>query len=360
MNLRCAVIEPWLGGSHAAWVGGLVAHSRHRITVIGLEDRAWRWRLRASAPWFAQRIRELIEAPQVIVVSGLVDAAALRALVGIRIPMVLYMHESQSGYPGHGWDVENAARNWVSMLTVDEVWFNSDYHRLVALEAHRRLQRAMPAEQRVATSLEQKCRVVYPGVDLSWTRPRSGHDGPPVIVWPHRWDNDKNPAAFEAALDRLVDAHLDFRLVLAGAERPAGDDCRRRIARRHVDRVLAVGPFQVEEYRRWLQRGDLVVSCTDHEFFGIAVVEALAAGSRPVLPDDFSYPEIVGPAGAHQLYPRGSFGSALEAAVRNRRDSSAIDVSDFDWRTRIEEYDSLLEYLVLTSRADTGAPDAAV
>lgn len=358
MNLRCALVEPWLGGSHAAWAGGLVAHSRHRVTVIGLEGRAWRWRLRASAPWFAQRIRELIDAPQVIVVSGLVDAAVLRALVGNLIPMVLYMHESQSDYPGNGWDVENAARNWVSMLAVDEVWFNSDYHRIVALEGHRRLQRAMPAEQRVTASLEPKCRVVHPGADLSWARPWSGHDGPPVIVWPHRWDDDKNPAVFEAALDRLVAADLDFALVLAGEERPAGEHCRRRIARRHAERVLAVGPFQVEEYRRWLQRGDIVVSCTDHEFFGIAVVEALAAGCRPVLPEDFSYPEIVGPAGVHRLYARGSFGSALEAAVRTRADSSGIDVSRFDWRTRIEEYDSLLEHMVLTSR--TGAPDAAV
>jgi glycosyltransferase involved in cell wall biosynthesis len=303
--------------------------------------------LRASAPWFAERIREQVEEPQVILASGLVDAAVFRALVGCRIPTVLYMHESQSGYPGREWDVENVARNWVSMLAVDEVWFNSDFHRWLALDGHRRLARTMPEEQRVTAPLEPKCRVVHPGVDLSWAEQLPSHDGPPVIVWPHRWDDDKNPTVFEAALDRLVDARLDFRLVLAGQERLDGDECRRRIARRHADRVLAVGPFDVEDYRRWLHRGDIVVSCTDHEFFGIAVVEALATGCRPVLPDDFSYPEIVGPAYADHLYSRGSFGSALEKAVRGGG-ASSVDVRRFDWRTRIEEYDSLLERLAAT------------
>ncbi|NNF52978.1 MAG: DUF3524 domain-containing protein [Acidimicrobiales bacterium] len=337
-----------MGGSHAAWASGLSRHSRHQIDVVSLPDRGWRWRLRASAPWFARQIEALPETPDVVLVSGLTDVASLRGLIGRELPLVLYMHESQAPYPRSSDDdgVEAAVRNWTAMLAADQVWFNSAYHQRVAMEAVSHLNDAMPQEQRVHTrdAIRAKSRVVYPGVHLSWTGARGSRTTPPVILWPHRWEHDKNPKVFESALDRLVVKGLDFALVLAGADGTPPSSHRKSILVRHADRVVAAGPFELSDYRQWLHRSDLVVSCTAHEFFGLAVVEALAAGCMPVLPNDFSYPEVLGDDNAAFLYEPGTFGSALETAVKEFPGRSVtIDVTRFDWSHAAPLFDRYLE-----------------
>ena len=56
------------------------------------------------------------------------------------------------------------------------------------------------------------------------------------------------------------------------------------------------------EYWKWLHKADWVLSTAKHEFFGIAVVEALFAGCLPWLPEKLSYKELL-PACARGLTP---------------------------------------------------------
>jgi len=67
-----------------------------------------------------------------------------------------------------------------------------------------------------------------------------------------------------------------------------------------------------EEYSRWLREGDIVVSTASHEFFGLAVLEAVRAGCRPLLPRRLSYPELFPP---EFLYDDEEFEARLEAAL---------------------------------------------
>ena len=66
-----------------------------------------------------------------------------------------------------------------------------------------------------------------------------------------------------------------------------------RIGERLGDRVVHVGHLDLGEYHRLLASSDVTVSTAEHETFGIAAVEAMAAGCVPLLPNRLSYPEIV-------------------------------------------------------------------
>ncbi len=51
------------------------------------------------------------------------------------------------------------------------------------------------------------------------------------------------------------------------------------------DRVVHRGWMEAAEYRELLCRADVVVASARQENFGISVVEAVAAGCVPVVPD---------------------------------------------------------------------------
>ena len=59
------------------------------------------------------------------------------------------------------------------------------------------------------------------------------------------------------------------------------------------DRLVWSGFAERDRYVALLNDSDIVVSTADHEFFGISVVEAVAAGCFPVLPNRLSYPELI-------------------------------------------------------------------
>lgn len=92
---------------------------------------------------------------------------------------------------------------------------------------------------------------------------------------------------------------LDFRVALAGKS------CRQRApefeaARERLGaRVVHFGCADEVQYAALLQQADVVVSTALHEFFGVAVVEAIYCGCFPVLPHRLTYPELI-PARYHE------------------------------------------------------------
>lgn len=358
--------EPWFGGSHRAWAEGLAAHSAHRVSIVGLTPSLWRWRLRAGAAPLAEAVRAKISEigePDVLLVSGLVDVAAL--LGHLRpsqdLPVITYMHESQLLYPTADGspDSEATLRNWESWRASDQVWFNSHFHRDALVAALPGWAAAQP-EPLDVDDVVGRFEVVPVGVvspeGERAPRPTRGANPAPIIVWPHRWEPDKAPAVFARAVDKLVAQGLDFRLVLAG-EDATGSTVKADIIGAHGPRIAAAGPFERSVYEQWLHHADIVVSCAEHEFFGIAVVEALMAGCHPVLPDALSYPELI-PEVLHgaSLYPVGSFGTRLADVVadlsshRAATATLAAAMRRFDWSATITDYDERIASLVQHAR----------
>jgi glycosyltransferase involved in cell wall biosynthesis len=78
-------------------------------------------------------------------------------------------------------------------------------------------------------------------------------------------------------------------------------------ARSQLDSVIDHWGYVENRETYWsvLQASDVVVSTAAHEFFGIAMVEAVAAGCRPLVPRRLAYPEVLGdgPAWFHNDDP---------------------------------------------------------
>ena len=362
MTLQVLLIESYYDGSHAAWADGYQASSRHDVRVITLPGRFWRWRLRGGAATVADQVADHVAdrgRPDVVVVSSLLDVAQFagltrRTLRGV--PIARYMHENQLAFPrSDATDVDAAVREWTSLLASDAVVFNSAFHRDVVVGALPELVHSMPDLESTLRVEEVAARsVVVPvGVDMLQPAPDTWDaDGPPVVLWPHRWDADKQPDVFVRASQRLAADGVDHRVVLLGADAWDGDDRRQQAVRAMGERVLHAGHADRAGYLQWLQRADVVVSVAQHEFFGVAIVEAVAAGCVPVLPDRLSYPELI-PARYHEaaLYPEGQFRQRLASVVADLETARAAttgladEMRRFSWAVVAPQLDEVVERL---------------
>lgn len=367
MQLDVLVAEPWFGGSHRQWAEGWAGASRHRLRLVTLPAVRWKWRLRAGAVRLAARVADAVRSggrPDVVVVSSMVDAASLvglarRELAGV--PVVLYLHETHLTQPtvgGRNLDEGIALTDWRSMAAADEIWFNSGFHRDDLLGALPELLRRDPARESQTDLLADvvgRCRVVPLGVTVAdlVAAPRPPSTGPPVVVFNHRLAHDKDPGAAFAALCDVVATGRELDLVVTGEGLGTAPPETRAALGRLGSRVRHVGPLDVSRYRRQLLASDVVVSTARHEFFGVSVVEAVAAGAVPVLPDRLSYPEIV-PRRFHAevMYSAGGLGDALGRvlddvdAARHRVEGLREAMVVHDWSRRVDLYDEGLVAVV--------------
>jgi glycosyltransferase involved in cell wall biosynthesis len=119
------------------------------------------------------------------------------------------------------------------------------------------------------------------------------------VVWPHRWEHDKGVDELlnlaDEAWSREQHGGPAIRWILLGQRFGEVPAAMETLLTRHADRIEHAGPVPRPEYLAWLHRADWVLSTARHEFFGMAVAEALVAGCLPWLPDRLSYPELVPP-----------------------------------------------------------------
>ena len=318
------LVEPYLGGSHRAWAEGWRAHSRHDVEIVGHEGRHWRWRMRGGAVSLARAVRAREgPSPEVVVASNMLDLASFRGLADLPgAAWVQYLHENQLTYPrqeGEALDSGLAWMQWRGLVAADEIWSNSAFHRDELLDGLDRLLGAVPDHDHRAerAALESRLLVIPPGVDVDACRAGERRPNPrPLVVSNQRWHHDKDVGAVLRSLRRIADAGVGFDVAVVGDH--SGGEAERLdpILDELGDRVIARGLQPRTDYLDLLRRADIVVSAARGENFGIAVVEAIAAGARPVVPDALAYPEVV-PESHHAacLYGPGELGRRLRDTI---------------------------------------------
>lgn len=317
ISLKILAFEPYDDGSHKSVRQSISKHSMHQWTWLTRPGRAWKWRMRLAAielSQLAQQNGAYDPLPDVIFVTSLLSASDLRALLPPelrQIPLVVYMHENQAAYPYSDRnendpkrDVHFALTNLTTTLAADCVIFNSEYNRQSFLAGIKNILNNAPdvSIDNWLEQIESKSHIAWPPVELPpQTTNRVLHNSISV-VWPHRWEHDKG-------VDELLDIatqyteSLNLRWTILGEQFSKVPRAMNEFREKFADQIDHIG-FEPDRQKYWqhLRNCDWVLSTAKHEFFGIAVVEAMLCGCLPWLPDRLSYPELL-PKRAMNLSP---------------------------------------------------------
>lgn len=365
--MNILLIEPYYGGSHRAWADGYRQHSQHNIQILSLPAQFWKWRMQGGAVTLARLYQQLDFQPDVILASDMMNVATFRALTRQHIPIALYFHENQLTYPQnqrqkHGW--RYGFVNYISALAADAVFFNSDYHRADFFEMLPKMLKHFGDHNELGSVdwLHKRSSILPVGFDRAGFEAhqpaQSTPNDPPIILWNHRWEEDKNPGGFFHALYQLQEEKVAFQVVLLGEnfvhEPPAFTEARERL-RDHLLHYGYVEDFAA--YVRWLWQADYVVSTAYHDFFGLAMAEAIACGCVPILPNRLNYPWLI-PADFHAgcLYEQKHPAKLLKAHLRGEMsiatDALRQHIERYSWDVIAMQYDAALETLAANYSGD--------
>nr|XP_043875664.1 glycosyltransferase-like domain-containing protein 1 isoform X3 [Solea senegalensis] len=387
------LVEPFYGGSHKQLID-LLQENIDGCVVFSLPAKKWHWRARTSALYFSQNIptcptyRVLFSSS----VLNLCELVALRPDLG-RLKKVLYFHENQLVYPirkEQDRDFQYGYNQVLSCLVSDVVVFNSRFNMesfLSSISLHMKkipdhrpkhldqlirpkcvvlnfpvqfpeVSRLLP-KHKLALQQRQTCRWMSdscegesgPGPGL---KQDCGEQMKPLhIVWPHRWEHDKNPQLFFSALLKLKEKQLNFHVSVIGETFTDVPEVFVEARRELADHVLTWG-FQAskDDYLRVLCEADVVVSTAKHEFFGVAMLEAVYCGCLPVCPNTLVYPEIF-PAQYLYSTPEQLCKRLQEFCTRPdivRSHVVMVDTDSFSWTRLKNHFQTLLtdaDYLTM-------------
>lgn len=359
--MRIALLEPYFTGSHRAWAEGYQAATReHTVEIWPMAGRFWKWRMHGAALELADRCRSMGEDPDLLLITDMVNLPYFLGLTRPRFgdtPVAAYFHETQLAYPlapGASRDLTYGFMNFMTGLCADWVFFNSAFHRDRFFDELPRLLKHFPDYNHLETipQLRAKSSVLPVGCNLQRldaakadAPPRTS---PPLVLWNQRWEYDKQPEVFFKALSILAEEGVPFRLAVAGEnfrQKPEEFLQAREI---FADRLVHYGCADADAYARLLWQADVVVSTAIHEFFGIAVVEAIYCGAWPLLPNRLVYPELIPPPlhGAHLYTDFEDLVRRLRDVLLNPRTPSPAlreAMSRYDWSRMAPEYDRALD-----------------
>jgi len=307
--LKVLIIEPYYTGSHKYWVDNVTSHSKHDIAILTMPGRHWKWRIKGSAITFAQKVNNLKERPSLIICSSLMDLSLFKSLLASEltgIPIVYYMHENQLTYPYSNnetrsqEDFHYGFSNYTSCLVADQVFFNSLFHKTQFLSAIMSLLKRLPDYTdkciELAKSIEAKSEVIYVGLNferIDSFKNKIQKSTPPTLLWNHRWSHDKRPDLFLRLCQYLRDKQVDFKLNLLNNVDSDNTGVYKLIKDEFEEYIVLEGLISdYDKYIKAISSSDILPVSSDHDFYGISVLEAIYCGLCPILPRNKVYEEF--------------------------------------------------------------------
>lgn len=301
--MKILFFESFFGGSHKDFAQSVKQLSSHKVTLLTLSAHHWKWRQGGSSLALLTLMDERglsFDDFDLFITTGLTDLNLLKSLTPLP-PVLLYLHETQFHYPlgpGETMDYHYGLKDFTNMLAADKVVFNSHYHGETFFNLAEKFIRKMPDHKPIGFlhRISQNWDVIYPGFTPSPLKrdPTQKEKKSPVILWNHRWEHDKNPQDFYAFLSCLKEREIDFSLIMLGERFVSYPPVFDSILKEFESQIITCQYAESrEDYNSYLSQADFAVSTSGQENFGISVVESIAAGAIPLLPNRLSYPEIL-------------------------------------------------------------------
>jgi glycosyltransferase involved in cell wall biosynthesis len=364
------LIEPFFTGSHKAWAEGVKQRSSHNIELLTMPGRHWKWRMHGGAITLANQFLAIDFEPDLIVATDMLDLTTFQALTRSKtadIPVVAYFHENQLTYPWSPNDQDVTLKrdnhysfiNYTSALAADQLLFNSSYHRTAFIEALPAFLRQFPdgVDLEGVEQIEQKSQVLHLGLDLARFDPfkqRRSDEKPPLILWNHRWEYDKNPEDFFRALEVISAEGHDFELAVLGEsykKLPPAFDRAKQSLDKHIVHWGFVDSF--EAYATWLWEADILPVTSNQDFFGVSVVEAMYCDVAPILPNRLAFPEHLPSDAAERKHVYYTTFEELVQQIKGavahiseiRRNQVSRHVKRYDWQNMASAYDAIFDQM---------------
>jgi len=299
--------------SHQYWHKNLVENlSEHQWTVLCLEPRYFSWRIRGNSLSWAFNERETLEKEyDLLIATSMVDLNGLRGFVPSlgQIPNILYFHENQFAYPpspAKNQNRDKKAQNkhleakivsLYSALCADQIIFNSNHNRDTFFLGVKNLLHSLPDHipKNIPETLQEKSSVLPVPIVASAFHMKKKHEHNKLqVVWNHRWEYDKGPERLHACIQALPkDCLCEFHIVGQGFRNTPEIF---ELIKAELKKTKALGHWgyieDTTQYKELLLHADVVLSTALHDFQGLSVLEAVAAGCVPVVPDRLAYPEF--------------------------------------------------------------------
>lgn len=300
--MKILLLSAYDAASHRYWHRGLRQHlSEHDWTLLTLPPRHFKWRMRGNPLSWAQTQKATLEQGyHRVLATSMVDLATLRGLVPAlaQVPNLLYFHENQFAYPDSQTQRTSLEPQLISIyaaLCAHRLIFNSAYNRDTYLSGVADLLKRLPDQvpPGVAEQLADKSQVLPVPLHPPGKPAQTASGGPLQLVWNHRWEYDKGPDLLAQAIAALP-AHLDLQFHIVGQQFRQVPEAFSHIYSLLTERGwLGEWGFveSAQGYHTLLGRAQVVLSTAIHDFQGLAVLEAVAAGCLPLVPDRLAYRE---------------------------------------------------------------------
>jgi glycosyltransferase involved in cell wall biosynthesis len=357
--VKILLLSAYAAQSHVQWQRGLRAMlPEFEWQVLELPPRHFSWRVRGNALYWALQERELLNGGyDLVLATSMVDLATLRGLVPTlcTTPAILYFHENQFDYPRQQRQHSLLEAQMVSLysaLAADSLLFNSNYNRESFLDGCEKLLGRLPDKvpPGVVALLREKSAILPVAIDRdllakaspAWPGTASGAPGKPLrIVWCGRFEYDKGAQGLLPVLQQLERQQCEYELALVGQQFRNLPPVFADIQREFPHRLVHCGYLEeAGDYHALLRGADVVLSTSLHEFQGLAVLEAVAAGCIPAVPDRLAYRDIYPDEYRYPSLPGNPLSEARGAAQLLLRLADSVrngtvrppDISAFDRR----------------------------
>ncbi|UJR10879.1 hypothetical protein I4U23_015066 [Adineta vaga] len=287
--------QTFYDGSHRCLIDLLHRTLSARSILVTLPGTKWPWRARCSALILSDLIpKNETNTLKYLFSSSIVN---LSELISLRsdlrsLKTIIYFHENDLAYPKQNEqqeqrDFQYGYNQILTALVADICLFNSLYNLNTFLDKLGPFLNRIPSPkaniQDIRQKIQQKSQVFYYPLEKSLVpiQTNTQRTGPLCIVWPHRWEHDKDPDTFFSVVLELYQTHsLIFSLIILGqsyGEQPAiFSEIQSKLPSNYI-RHWGFAQSKVD-YEQLLLEGDVVVSTAQHEFFGVAMLEAWPSG----------------------------------------------------------------------------------